>query len=252
MEIKQDAIGDIIESEKQMILNAEVKYEKFFINASEINNLIINDSIVSVNPDRYFFATFFSQIKKHHTLALFSAVRLHHVQTGMNMRQVLEAGSWAAYAVSNTEEEKFYEKLPDGTMSIPQKLRDEKNEWLEKNFKDSSDHFKNNIKHVGGSTAHSNLVYAQKNFKFDFNNGKFETPFFDYEDDFHIKTDLWWIANVGYSIMDLFYGINTKFNVLKFTDDFIPKILELKRINDQLKLEMMQNPRFIKFKKQKN
>lgn len=248
MEIKQDTIGDIIESEKEMILKASERYGKFFINASEINYLL-NDFIKSVDPDRYFFVIFLSLIKKHHTLALFSAVRLHHVQIGMNIRQVLEASSWAAYAIANTEKEKFYEEDEYGMMVYPDKLKLQKNKWLEENFTEGSNNIKNYIKHIGGTTAHANIVYAQQNFKFNFKDGRFETPFFDYEDDFRVKTDLWWIANVGYGIMDLFYGINKKLNVIKFSDDFIPRIRELKRINDFLKLEMMESTRF---KKQKN
>src|SRR6516164_11309174 len=38
------------------------------------------------------FARFFSLLKKHHMLALLSALRLHKVQTMINLRQVLEAG----------------------------------------------------------------------------------------------------------------------------------------------------------------
>lgn len=242
MEPKQDTIGDIIDSEKSMILDAAEKYGKFFVNASEINHLL-NEFIKSVDPDRYFFAIFLSQIKKHHTLALFSAVRLHHVQTGMNIRQVLEAGSWAAYAIANTEKEKFYVEEEDGSMSYPKKLKLQKNSWLDQNFSDGSEVIKRNVNNIGSTTAHSNIVYAQKNFKFNFESGIFETPFFDYEDDFHVKTDLWYIANVGYGLMDLFYGINKKFGSIKFADDFLPRIQEQKRVNDLLRLEMIQSPR---------
>lgn len=247
MDPKQNTIGDIIESEKNMILDATNKYGKFFVNASEIN-LLLNDFIKSVDPDRYFFAIFLSQIKKHHALALFSAVRLHHVQTGMNIRHVLEAGSWAAFAIANIEKEKFYTEDEQGYIDYPEKLKLQKNSWLEQNFSDGSQAIKRNVKNIGSTTAHSNIVYAQKNFDFNFEKGVFETPFFDYEDDFCVKTDLWQIANTGYGLMDLFYGINKKFGGVKFADDFIPRIKELKRINDLLKLEMLQHPRMQKFK----
>jgi hypothetical protein len=53
------------------------------------------------------FARFFSLLKKHHMLALLSALRLHKVQTMINLRQVLEAGAAAAFAIANPETEHF-------------------------------------------------------------------------------------------------------------------------------------------------
>lgn len=243
MEPKQTTIGEILDSEKEMVLHGSERFGEYFINASEINHLL-NDFIKSVDPYLYFFAIFLSHIKKHHTLALFSAARLHRVQVGMNLRQVLEASSWAAYGIANTEKEKFYEEDGNNAMIVPEKLKKTKNKWLEKNFPDGSKVIKNYIQHIGGTMAHANLFYTLQNFKFNFEEGKFESPFFDYEDDFYVKTDLWWIANIGYGAMDLFYGVNQKLNTVIFADDFVPKLLSLKRKNDLLKLEMMQSPRF--------
>lgn len=90
-----------------MVLHGEQNYGKFFTNAADANNLL-GDFLKSIDCDRYFFSLFLSHIKKHLLLAQFSAVRLHHVEAGMNIRQVLEAGSWAAFAIANTEKEKFY------------------------------------------------------------------------------------------------------------------------------------------------
>jgi len=250
MELKQSTIGEILDSEKEMVLRGAERFGAYFINANEMNNLL-NHFVKSVDPYLYFFAIFLSHIKKHHTLALFSATRLHHVQAGMNMRQVLEASSWAAYAIAHTEMEKFYEDDENGMMVIPEKLKDAKNSWLAINFPDGSKVLKNYIKHVGSTTAHANLFHTMQNFKFNFENGRFESPFFDYEDDFYVKTDLWWIANVGYGAMDLFYGINKKLNTIVFSDDFVPRLLELKRKNDLLKLEMMQSTRFRNIPKSK-
>ncbi len=247
MEPKQDTIGNILESEKLMVLNASDKYDKFFVNAAEINHLL-NDFIKSVDIDRYFFAIFLSQIRKYHTLALFSAVRLHRIQTGMDLRQVLEAGSWAAFAIANTEKEKFYKDDANGYMEIPEKLNKQKNSWLEKNFPDGSKVLKRMKENINNTTAHSNIIYAHNNFKAKLEKGKFESPFFDYEDVFHVKTDLWEIANIGYGLMDLFYGVNKKFGGVKFTDNFLPRIRDLIRINNSLKLEMMQSPRMKRIK----
>lgn len=106
MEFKQSTFGEIIDSEREMFLTASERYGDFFINASEFN-VLLNEFIKSVDPDRFIFAMFLSQIRKHTTLALFSAVRLHHIQAMMNLRQVLEAGSCAAYAIANIDKSGF-------------------------------------------------------------------------------------------------------------------------------------------------
>lgn len=82
MEFRQSTFGDIIESEREMFLTASDRYGDFFINAFEFN-VLLNEFIKSVDPDRFIFAMFLSQIRKHTTLALLSAVRLHSVQTSM-------------------------------------------------------------------------------------------------------------------------------------------------------------------------
>lgn len=84
MEFKQSTIGEILDSEKEMVLHGAERFGAYFVHASEINNLL-NHFVKSVDPDRYFFAAFLSHIKRHHTLALFSAARLHLIQTGMNV-----------------------------------------------------------------------------------------------------------------------------------------------------------------------
>lgn len=243
MEPKQDTIGDIVESEKSMFLNASDKYGEFFINAAEISHLL-NKFIKSVDLDHYIFALFLSQIKKHHMLALMSAVRLHKNQMGMNLRQVIEAGSWAAFAIANTGIENFCETDSSGSLSVPKKLKSKKYKWLDDNFAEGSKTLKNMKKNIDDSMAHSNIIYGHKTFKENLKENKFEIPFFDYEDDFHVKTDLWQIANIGYGLMDLFYGINKKYGGIVFADDFLTRIRELINMNEQLKLEMVSSDKF--------
>ena len=58
---------------------------------------------------------FLSQIKKYHTLALFSVARLHHIQAMLNLRQVLEAGVNAAYGLANPNQDDFVIKNASGS-----------------------------------------------------------------------------------------------------------------------------------------
>lgn len=243
MKIKQHTIGDIIESERQMILHGAERFGDYFINASEFNNLL-QQFIKSVDPDRFIFVMFLAQIRKHHLLAHFSTVRLHHIQAMMNLRQVLEAGSCAAYAIANPDQAGFTDIDENGITDISQDLTKKRYEWLEGNFKEGSDAIKNMKSTINNSTAHSNVVYAHNNFRFDGDQGKFVTPFFDIEDDYLVKTDLWQIGNIAMGLMDLFYGVNDGLNVVKFVDDLVPRLKALEAENHRLKAEMMSTERF--------
>lgn len=251
MEFKQSTIGDIIESEKQMILHGAKRYGQYFINANEFDQLL-QHFVKTIDPDRFIFAMFLAQIRKHHLLAIFSTVRMHQIQSLMDMRQVLEAGSCAAYAIANPKQEGFADTDNNGILNPNQKLTDKRNQWLNNNFKIASDFIKNMKDEINKSAAHSNIVYAHSNFKFDGEVGEFNTPFFDFEDDYLVKTDLWLIGNIALGLMDLFYGVNKKLGVIKFVDDFVPRLKSLEAINLKLRTELMETERFKKTKGSNN
>ena len=139
MEFKQDTIGDIIESEGQMILRGAECYGEYFINASELNNLL-NNFIKSVDdPAKFIAIAFIFQTRKYHTLALFSAIRRHHIQTSMDLRYVIEAAQWAAYGMGNEEQEKFCNKDSSGIISVENKHEKAMYKWLDDNFKAKAD-----------------------------------------------------------------------------------------------------------------
>jgi len=60
-------------------------------------------------------------VRKHHTVALFSTVRLHRIQAMMDLRQTLEAGACAAYAIANTDQASF-DMDEDGILNATQNL----------------------------------------------------------------------------------------------------------------------------------
>ncbi|HOI97675.1 MAG TPA: hypothetical protein PLA19_04190 [Candidatus Pacearchaeota archaeon] len=247
MEFKQSTIGDIIESEKQMALSGAECYGDYFINAFEFNNLL-QHFIKSIDPDRFVFAMFLAQIRKHHLLAIFSTVRRHQIQSLMDLRQVLEAGSCAAYAIANPDQKGFADTDNNGLLDPNQKLTNKRYQWLESNFKAGSDFIKNMKGEINKSASHSNIVYAHTNFKFDGEKGQFNTPFFDFEDAHIVKTDLWLIGNIAMGLMDFFYGVNKNLDVIKFVDDFIPQLKSLEATNQKLKTELMNTERFKKAK----
>lgn len=223
------------------------RFGDFYINAAEFNSLL-RHFIKSVDPDRFIFAAFLAQIRKHHTLGLFSIVRLHHVQAMMDLRQVLEAGAWAAYAIANTAQENFAEVDEKGFLDPSEKLVRQRNQWLDENFPAGSTAIRNMKNSINESAAHSNIVYAHTNFNFNPEEGVFETPFFDFEDEYLVKSDLWMAGNIAMGLMDLFYGVNRKLGVIKFADDFIPRLKVLEEQNHQRKEILKRHPRYIHIK----
>jgi hypothetical protein len=106
MDFKQETIGDILTSEHEMVLHGAECYGDYFINASELVHLL-HESIISVDPDRYVFTMFFSQVRKYSYLALFSTVRLHHVQAMMDERKCWRRAHARLMQIANPELKDF-------------------------------------------------------------------------------------------------------------------------------------------------
>lgn len=249
MIFKQSTLGEILDSEREMVLRGAERYGPYYINALEFINLLGTGMIKSIDTDRVVFAIFLSQIRKHLTLSLFSAVRLHKVQAMMNLRQVLEAGACAAYAIANTDPANFADKRDDKTLDPSKKLAKKRYDWLDQKFPDGSASIKLMKHAINELGTHANIVTAHQTFKHDLEAGIFSTPFFDYEDEMWVKTDLWQIANVALGIMDLFYGVNQKLGVIKLQDGWSDKFQALGEENNKLKNEMLAHERLKKFSK---
>lgn len=236
MELKQYTMQDIIDSEHEMVKKGVERYGDYYINATEFNDLLQN-FLESVDMSRYIFTAFLSQVRKHITLAILSTVRLHHIQAMLDLRQALEAGVCAAYAIANPDQEDFVNMGENGILDAPQDLMVKRYKWLEENYIAGSTFIKNMKDMINKSSAHANLIYAYNNFDFDEQKDKnhFIAPFFDIEKEHLVKTDLWQIGNIAMGLMDLFYGVNKNLNAVKFIDDFIPRLKKFEAGNNKLK-----------------
>jgi len=243
MDFKQSTFQEILDSEHEMVLQAEQRFGSYYVNAVRFNELL-SQSINTVHLTRLIFALFLSQVRKHHTLALFSTVRLHRIQAKMDLRQALEAGAFAAYAIAHIDATDFADKDEEGILNPTQDLAKKRYKWLEQNFAEGSNTIKRLKGTINKSTAHSNIADGQSNFNFDGLNRRFDTPFFDFEDDYLVKSDLWLIANVAMGLLRLFFEVNRTLNVVVFADDFEKRIKELSADNDQLRAAMMQTERY--------
>lgn len=234
---KQRTLNDIIESERAMALSAPARFGGLFANALDAY-AFLGSAIRSIDSDRFILAGFLSQIRKHHMLAILSVVRLHHVQAMINLRQVLEAGTCAAYAIVHTDQTSFADSNPDGTLEPTQTLIGVRYKWLEQNYRSGSDVIKR-LKHsINSQSAHANIVNTSLTMKYGANDRLFETSFFDEEDDFVVRTDLWLTANVAIGLIDLFYEINRTCGAIKFVDDFVTRFKALVDVNERHKAEM--------------
>jgi hypothetical protein len=245
MEIKQSTIGEILDSEHEMALHAEEHYGEFYANANAFVALF-GSFIKSIDRDRYIFAMFLSQARKHHMLALLSVVRLHHIQAMMDLRQVLEAGACAAYAIANTDPKDFADVDEQGILIPSQELTVKRYKWLDANFSAGSEAMKGMKEAINKSAAHSNIVYEHNNFQLGEGEQVFGTPFFDIEDDYYVKTSLWQSGNIALTLMDTFYGVAQKHGGIKFAEDFVSRLKEYEAQNHKLKEEMMATERYKK------
>jgi hypothetical protein len=242
MEYKQSTLIEIIESEREMALHAEGRYGEFFVNAVAFMGLFTH-FIKSMSADRYIFAIFLSQARKHYTLALLSVVRRHHTQAMMDLRQTLEAGACAAYAIANIDPADFADADEHGLLNPSQELTVKRYKWLDDNFKAGSQGIKGMKDAINKSAAHANIVYAHNNFRIAEDWKKFETPFFDIEDEYFVKTHLWQTANIALGLLDLFYGVAQRYGGVVFADDFVLRLKETGAINQKLRAEMMATGR---------
>lgn len=242
--LKSTPILKLIEKEQQEIIASEKKYKDFFQHALS-SHALLQKFIVGSKPEAFFFLIFLSQVRKHHLLAILSAARKHHVQMVMNLRQVLEAGASAAYAIGNPKTEDYANLTDLGLLEIPSKLATKRYQWLEEHYPKGSSAIKN-IKDQLQKSAHANIVDAYRNFKIKHGAEFLEihTPFFDHENEFQTKSDFWLIGNIAMGLVDLFYGVNNDYKVLTFTGDFIANLQSFETDNKRLKSLQMQTNKF--------
>ena len=243
MQFKQNTIPEIIDSERDMVLTAPDRYGQHY-EAAFGCTIFLSRFVKSIDAEIFIFGAFLSLVKKHHTLALFSTVRLHKVQAMMNLRQVLEAGACAAYAIASHDPKDFVDANKHGLLNPSQKLTGKRYKWLAQYYPAGSDAIKEMKDRINASTAHANLLNTHKTFRPDDNARAFAAPFFDFEDQHEVKADLWLIGKVALTVLDLFYGVNAKLDLVKFADDFQTQFQQLHQRNESLGQELMSTDRY--------
>lgn len=243
-DLKQSDLSEIITTEHELLKKAPDIYGDFFKHAVDSFKLL-QTFVVTIKDEAWLFIAFLSHLKKHHLLGLLSAVRRHHVQFVMNLRQVIESGTNASYALGNPKPEDFALSTPGGILEIPEKLKKKRYSWLGKNYPKGSKAIES-MKKLMQKPSHSNIIDAHRTFKYELKNktAQLKTPFFDFQNDFQVKSNLWSLANMAMGLMDLFYGINLKYKTITFSPNFIKDLQLLEKENKRLKKIIMDTPRF--------
>ena len=230
-----------------MVLRGAERYGAYYVSASALVHLLTTGFVKTIDGKQFIFILFMSHVRKHLNLALFSTLRLHHVQAMMNLRQVLEAGACAAYAIANQDLKDFADVRPDGSLDPSDALKKTRYKWLDENYRAGSTALKGMKEAINRSGPHADVVSAQHNFKADFEAGRFDTPFFDIEDELQVKTALWQIGNIAMGLMDLFYGVNAAPKSFVLKDDWRPMFDKLVAEDTRLKNELFAHERFKRF-----
>jgi hypothetical protein len=115
---------------------------------------------------------------------------------------------------------------------------------LDQNFKQRSDAIKAKKKLINDNHSHTNVVMSDSIFRIDDTSELANAPFFDIEDAYHVKTDLWLAAGVALELMDWFYGINKGRDVIAFAPGFVDDVQALAKATDALRAEMVETDRF--------
>lgn len=243
MEFPQSTFEEIIESERSIVLGAKERYGAFYTHARACS-VFVSRSVVAVDHDRMMFSRFFSLMKKHHMLAFLSTLRLHKVQSMMNLRQVLEAGAAAAFAIANPGLEHFANVDPEGLLDPSQALTKKRYQWLEAKYRSKSDWIKEKKEQINLSTAHANLVSTESVFRVSDAGTVVNVPFFDVEDEYTVKADLWLMGSIALTLVDFSYGVNQGCNVIEFCPDFTRHVQQMAQENESLLGELKSTDRF--------
>ncbi|MFH1983334.1 MAG: hypothetical protein ABIL58_15930 [Pseudomonadota bacterium] len=238
---------DIIEMsqmEHNSVVGSAAKYGTSFVNAHDI----VAFSWVclkSVRPDAFAFILFLSQFQKSITLSLLSALRNHEVQFNLMLRQALEAGALASYALHSPDVEGFARTDAHDCLFTDRKVAKKAYKWLESEYPTHSKSMKYMKDQINESYAHASILPASDNIQFDFH--KIGSTFFDKPDELITIQHLWWIGNVVIGILDLFEHITMRYPKVTLVPDFRKKMQRFGRDNTRIKIELQTNPRFARW-----
>jgi hypothetical protein len=234
-----------------MIRDGEARYGRHYKHAKAAT-LYLTVFLERIDEDRSdIFGRLLSLMKKHHMLAFLSALRLHHVQAMMNLRQVFEAGAAAAYCIAHPKVEDFVD-IDEFRIMDPSKkaLAIKRYKWLEGNYAVPSSWIKEQKDQINKYSGHANIVSGDRTFRVVAAGKGASTPVFDVEDKDLVKVDLWQISSAAIGLMQLIHNVTSDVartsgrSVLGFRTDFQQKMPDLMAESKALLDEQEGSDRF--------
>jgi hypothetical protein len=105
------------------------------------------------------------------------------------------------------------------------KLTGKRYKWLNQNYPDKSAWIASTKDRINSSAAQANIISGDNTFRLAADHSAASAPFFDVEDEYFVKADLWLISSVAITLMDFFFGVvgdvaRTGQSVIDFRPDF--------------------------------
>ncbi len=190
---------------------------------------------------------FYYSVRNFYWLTLFSIIRLHKVQASLDLRQLIEYGTDAAYSIAFPDVEEFAKTDEFGIMDSTKELKSKRYEWLKKNYPATSEAILR-IKGPVQILSHSNIVDTNRGYKllFSENNAQIQVSYFDFEDDYIEKASLWQLANTTLAIMGLWYEVGQNYKTIEIVSNFAERHSILMQENQTIKDEFTKTERFQK------
>jgi hypothetical protein len=230
------------DEERQMIVDAEKTYGRYYVNARQAS-LVLSNLVSRNTVNCEMFMRFFTQVKKFHTLALFSIVRRHRLQAQLNTRVFYEAAVNTAYALVHTDTELYFSRAT-GKPVKTQTATNRANKWLAAEHPAASKFIKDAKERINENYAHANIAVSHNNFQIVPNSiDKVRTPFFDREDRLVTEVELWALAQAGLVVTDLLITLQKQHGGFELH----PAVNEhgaLTAENDALLQALVANPRW--------
>lgn len=239
-------ISEIIDGEHQRTLSALNKYGDNFAHNLRVFQLL-EDFLVEFKAPEDIFLRFYYLVRNFYWLVLFSIIRLHYVQSSLDLRQLIEYGTDAAYSIAFPNVEKFAKTDEFGIMDSTQKLKNIRYKWLDKNYPNTSKAILK-MKVPIQVSSHSNLVDTNRGYKFLFSESgaQIQISYFDFEDDYMEKASLWQLANTTLGIMGLWYEISQDYKTIVMNSGFVERHSQLMQENNKIKEYFLEQERFKK------
>jgi len=234
---------DFANEEHRLVLNGMALHGEFYENAAgatvAFSNLV-GDPIADCES----FLRFHAKAKKHHTLAVLSAVRRHRAQASLNLRSYLEATVQAAFALAHPDISNYF----DVTRLTPvdeQKVMKRAYKWVAEKYPPSNESIKGIKDRINGTDAHASFASSQHNFHFDPESRAIHTPFFDIEDVQFVNFQLYLCAQAGLIGLDLILVARNDFGCFLSARDIDQIWSNLTHENDTLLQRLLEEPRWV-------